>query len=401
MSGYAFRVARLLSLLLWLAATCSASVSADERLPLLLSIEWVKGPSLPRGFQDSQGDIIAGTLISVGGFCSGETGVPGKPNTYPRGFMKTVWALELNEVPNGWRQLPDLPGDARQGMQAIAVEDQLYCWGGFSYSEPYCYRDGYALSHTTGGWQWRKLPDLPWAVTAGGMCAIGSTIYLHGGADYDLAQFYTAADRHGTPHGLGARLIAFDTAQPENGWHELARCPSTPRWVHAAAAVDDNVYILGGATGSDNDARTTYTVVDNWRYLPAADRWEKLADLPIASGNFPSGAIVFADRYILLVGGYQYGAVLNPDDSTRPVYGEPTRHYADNPMASDIFVYDTQTGSFGRATSLPLNNNLPMTVLRDETLHLVGGEIQHAVIDGEHFGHHPDLYLRGTIRRAD
>ena len=152
------------------------------------------------------------------------------------------------------------------------------------------------------------------------------------------------------------------------------------------------------ATGSDNKEAGNFTVVDNWRYDPAADTWERLPDLPVASGNFPSGPVVFAERYVLLIGGYQYGKVMNPDGSTRAVYGKPTRHYPDNAMCSDVFVFDARAETFGRATPLPLNNNLPMAVLQGDRLHLIGGEIGAAILDGEHFGHHPDLYLVGTLR---
>lgn len=165
------------------------------------------------------------------------------------------------------------------------------------------------------------------------------------------------------------------------------------------ASVGGNLFVFGGATGSDNPGKVTYTVVDNWMYSPTADRWTKLADLPIASENFPSGAIVFENRFILLVGGYQYGQTLSPNREVTTTYGKPSRHYENNPMCSDIFVYDVKTQRFGRATPLPLNNNLPMTVLRGNRLHLIGGEIKSAVLDGEHYGHHPDLYLVGTIRK--
>jgi hypothetical protein len=50
--------------------------------------------------------------------------------------------------------------------------------------------------------------------------------------------------------------------------------------------------------------------------------------------------------------------------------------------------------------NLPLNNNMPMAVLRGDTLHLLGGETGGAVIDGEAYGHHPDLYLIGKLRKA-
>ena len=126
----------------------------------------------------------------------------------------------------------------------------------------------------------------------------------------------------------------------------------------------------------------------------------RLADLPIASGNFPAGAIVFKKRYILLVGGYQYSNTLGPDGKIGPLYGTPQRRYPNNPMCSGIFVYDTSNAVFGRATSLILNNNLPMTVIHGDRMHLIGGEIQGAVIDQEHLGHHPDLYLAGAIRRG-
>jgi len=367
-------------------------------LPLMLDIRWRKGPNLPQGFQDSQGGVVEGHLITVAGFCSGEKNVPGKPDAYPRGFLKKTWGLELSASGRAWRKLPDFPGAARQGMQAVVVNDRLYCWGGFSYSEPYCYTDGYVLSRKNGGWSWEELPALPRPATAAGMVAVGSQIYLCGGADYNAERFYTATDRNGHHPNLGAEFYEFDVAHPESGWKKLTPCPGVPRWVHAMAAIGDELYLFGGATGSDNPAAMTYTVVDNWRYSLRTAKWERLADLPVASGNFPSGAIVYQDRYILLVGGYQYSQVLNPDGSTRPVYGQPTRHYADNPMCSDIFVYDTQSQTFGKATPLPLNNNLPMTVLHENRLHLIGGEAQHAVIEGEHYGHHPDLYLVGTIQ---
>jgi hypothetical protein len=227
---------------------------------------------------------------------------------------------------------------------------------------------------------------LPWPLAAHGSAAIEGRIYVVGGADYD------AFPR------LGARLLVLDTARLDAGWQELAACPGTPRFVHAVAAVDGRLYVFGGAATGQDAAGTTHTVVDNWRYDPSHGSWDRLPDTPVASGNFPAGSIVFADRCILLVGGYQYGSVLGPDGAARCPYGAPTRHYADNAMCSDVFVFDTRANRFGRATPLPLNNNLPMTVVAGDRIHLVGGEIGAATLDGEAFGHHPDLYLVGTIR---
>jgi hypothetical protein len=101
-----------------------------------------------------------------------------------------------------------------------------------------------------------------------------------------------------------------------------------------------------------------------------------------------------------LVGGAQYANVIAPDGSTRPVYGTPGKYDPGNPYNSDVFVYDTSTDLFGMATGLPLNNNLPMTVVEGNRIHLIGGETGGAVLEGEPFGHHPDLYLVGVIREV-
>jgi len=366
--------------------------------PPLLSIAWKKGPNLPQGFQDSEGGIVRNTLITVGGFCSGQANVPGKESKYPRQFLRQAWGLDLGRPEAGWQALPPLPGAARQEHFGMVVGDQFYCWGGFSYTAPFCYADGYRLSRRDGAWTWDTLPPLPWPLSSAGASAVGSTIYVMGGGDYDEKRFYTAADRQGAIPRLGARLLAFDTQHPAAGWKELPACPGTPRFVHAVAAVKGVLYVIGGGTGNDNPSGQYCTVVDNWSFDPATARWQRLADTPIATGNFPAGAIVFRDRYILLVGGYQYGKVLAPDGSVRPVYGKVTKYDPKNDYNSDLLVFDTQTGRFGTADPLPLCNNLPMAVVAEDTLHLIGGETGGAAVEGELFGHHPDLYLTGRIR---
>jgi Galactose oxidase, central domain len=375
---------------------------AAPGLPALLDINWRLGPDLPQGLQDSEVAIVNDTLISVAGFCSGEEGVVGKPDKYPRGFLKRVWGMVIDETAQtDWRELPDFPGDARQGLFGGVVNDRFYAWGGFSYSKPYCYRDGYRLSVTDGQWRWDRLPDLPWPIAGAGMAQSGSKLYVMGGAQYDLKQFNTNMSVDGKVKRLGARLLVYDTDHPDSGWRELSECPGTPRWVQAVTELDGYIYVIGGATGSDNEAGSYYTVVDNWRYDIAKDQWTRLADLPISSGNFPDGRIVFQDRYILLIGGYPYSKVQNPDGSLKEPYGKPYKHYPDVFTYSDIFVYDTATDTFGKATPMPLNNNLPTSIISGNRLYMIGGEIERAEIEGIHYGHHPDLLLIGDITIPD
>ena len=365
----------------------------------MLRITWTRGPNLPQGFQDSDGGIVGTTLVTACGFCSGKK-VAAKPGRYPRGFLKKVWGLDLSDEQAGWKTLPEFPGATRQENLAIVIDDVLYCWAGFSYSPPYCYADGYRLSVRDGAWRWAPLPPLPWAICSSGICAIGSRIYVCGGADYDTKQFYTQTDRAGKNKRLGAHVLVIDTKDLKAGWKRLPDCPGTPRWVSATAAVGGKVYVIGGATGDLSIGGRKYgycTVVDNWVYDPAAGKWSRIRDLPVSSGNFPSGAIAYKDRYILLIGGHQYAHVANPDGTVRPKYGVAGRFEGKGAYHNDVFVYDTQTDRFGRADSLPINNNLPMAAVRGDEVFLIGGETGGGVVSGESYGHHPDLLLRGKI----
>jgi N-acetylneuraminic acid mutarotase len=382
------------------AATGNAQEHAaqpQDTLQRMLKITWKKGSNLPQGFQDSAAGIIGNTLVTAGGFCSGQKNVPGKPDTYPRGFLRKGFWLDLSNPNAGWFTLPDLPGSARQGLAGLVVDGKLYAWGGLNYSAPFTYKEGYRLSRAASAWAWDHLPDLPGPIVWPGICAIGGKIYLVGGCDYDSDQFYTRAGRSGGRPGLGARLLVIDTGDLKAGWQRLSDCPGTPRFTPAVAAVGGRVYVIGGATGNHNPSRSYRTVVDNWVYDPATRRWARIRDLPVASGNFFSGQIAYKDRYILLVGGYQYPEVENPDGTVRKSYGIAHKHYENNAYFSDVWAYDTKTGLFGTADPLPLNNNTPMTVVRGNRIYLVGGETGGSVILGEHFGHHPDLLLIGEI----
>ena len=392
-------------LCLWLVQFLTAHPISVEQAPQpqdslkqMLKITWKKGPDLPQGLQDCGAGIVGKRLIFVGGFCSGQKNVPGKPDKYPRGFLKKAWGLDLSSPKASWVSLPDFPATARQGLACIVVNAKLYCWGGLNYTEPFTYKDGYRLSKQADHWVWETLPELPRPALWPGICAVGLKIYVLGGGDYDSeGKLYTHADRVGNNQRLGAQLVMIDTADLKSGWKRLADCPGTPRMTPALAAVGGKVFLIGGAAGNDNPSATYATVVDNWRYDPARNQWERLRDLPVASGNFPSGRIVYKNRYILLIGGAQYPMVEDPDGRLRKPYGVPYKHYKDKPYFSDVWAYDTQTGLFGTASPLPLNNNTPVTVLYDSKICLIGGETGGSVIEGEHFGHHPDLFLVGSI----
>jgi N-acetylneuraminic acid mutarotase len=370
----------------------------QDELAAMLKITWTRGPNLPQGFQDSDGGLIGSTLITACGFCSGvEVDNAKKPGIYPRGFLTRSWALDLESMPQRWRALPDFPGAARQALFSAVVDEKLYLWGGFSYAAPFCYADGWRVSRQGDGWKWETLPPLPRPLAAAAACTVGSTIYVFGGTDYDSEGYFTESDRAGAFARLGARLIYIDTRDLRGGWRELPQCPGTPRFAHTMQAIGEDLFVIGGATGG-----RTRTVVDNWRFRTATQQWTRLRDLPVSSGNFPrSTNLVFGQRYVILVGGHQYDEVANPDGTWRPRYGQASRRNPGSGLHNDVFVYDTYTDHFGTADKLPIDNNLPMAVVRRDEIFLIGGETGGGVVEGEYYGHHPDLLLCGKIEALE
>ncbi|MCD4693579.1 MAG: hypothetical protein K8R79_11745 [Calditrichales bacterium] len=293
----------------------------QSSVPQMLEFNWSAGPAMPQGMQDNSVQVIDNWLVSVGGFCGGYED-DWKPGIYPRGFLNKVWGLDLANEAAGWIELTPLPTTGRQGMVSVRVNNKLYVWGGFNYTAPFTYKDGYRLSLKDGKWIWDELPPLPLPLTWAGAYAVGSRIYVLGGADYDYQRFYSLTDHTGDVKRLGARLILLDTDNINSGWQELAPCPGTPRCLTASAVVDGKIYSIGGVAVSDSGAYLN--VVDSWRYDPASDFWERLRDFPMSGTGSSPGILVYQNRYILLPAAYQYENYMKPDGSVAPKYGTPS-----------------------------------------------------------------------------
>ena len=397
---------------LFAAANCSIPESPapqpQDTLPQMLEFTWSAGPHMPQGLQDNDGGIIDNHLVMACGFCSGfEVGGPPyfKPDMYPRGFFNKVWALDLANEERGWISLPDFPGVPRQELMGVAVKNEVYLWGGFSYGDPFTHDDGYKLSHKNGEWTWSDLPPLPWPNSTAACCAIGSNIYIFGGTDYNGKGYTTSTDRTGTVERMGARLIAFDTEHPEDGWKDLPTCPGTPRNQGGMAAVDGKLYVIGGNV---SDPEGDFIVVDSWRFDAKTETWDRLRDLPVSVGGFSYGEIVYAGRYMLLAAGYQRPEVMNPDGSRRPKYGTPSiidrtgwklhPGMKDTHYYNHFWVYDTKTNLYGTATKLPYDDHMPPTHVIGDTVYLFADETGGFVWEGEFFGHQPEFVLKGKIK---
>lgn len=376
-------------------------------VPQMLEFSWSTGPAMPQGMQDNSVQVIDNWLVSVGGFCGGYEN-DWKPGIYPRGFLNKVWGLDLADEAAGWVELTPLPATGRQGMVSTRVNNKLYAWGGFNYTTPFTYKDGYRLSLINGKWIWDTLPPLPLPLTWAGAYAVGSRIYVLGGADYDEQRFYTLTDRNGEMKGLGARMIMLDTEDLNSGWRELTSCPGTPRCLIASAVVDGKIYYIGGVAVSDSGAYVN--VVDSWRYDPDSDSWQRLRDFPMSGTGSSPGIIVYKNRYILLPAAYQYENYMKPDGSITSQYGKSSkieRTWESHPRLkgkwyyNHFYVYDVRTNLYGTANNLPYDDVATPTIVLGDSVYMFPNETAGFVWDGEYFGHHPEFVLKGKIKVLD
>jgi len=386
----------------------SPTPQAQRSLPRMMKIAWSSAPFFPQGMQDNDGGLIGSHLVMVGGFCHGIDN-DWKPGKYPRGFLKKAWAMDVLHENEGWKELPDFPGSARQEMYGVSLNNELYLWGGFNYTDPYTYVDGYKLSKQANLWVWKKLVDLPRPYASGNAAIIGSKIYLFGGMDYDSERYYVVTDRSGKNNKYGSRLYAYDTKPDNLHWKELKGCPGTPRMMAGVAALNGKIYVIGGY--SVDRGGTSHSVVDSWRYDPELDTWSRLRDLPVAVAGFGSGSIAYQNRYLLLPTGYPYPTILNPDETVRSSYGEPSKvdrsQWKQHPKlkgttySNHIWVYDTQKNLYGTATKLPYDDHGPAAHIIRDTVYMFPGETAGFWYKQEYFGHAPELVLKGKIQLLD
>jgi N-acetylneuraminic acid mutarotase len=259
------------------------------------------------------------------------------------------------------------------------VGDALYVIGGFNYSEPLTCRSTYRLRQESGEWVWTRLEcDLPWPVCEASAAVIGRRIYLVGAADYFKAtgdkqpDFHTESGRLNSP--VGRALLVLDTEDIQAGWRRLADLPGTPRFDCGCAAARGNLYVLGGIyaptpkTGPDS----YYNVVDSWAYNPATDRWSRVCDMPDGANR---RAVVFKDRYVILLSGYKYPRTWRLDGTPRDIYTVDERK---RPWQSffekTVLVYDTKTDELGSADPLLDQTSWPGAAIAGNTIFCLGGE---------------------------
>ncbi len=381
---------------LWLtligtAAGQNADDTTQRELKPMLKIRWTLGPDYPMGIQDCAVGHIGGRIVAAGGFTRHPLNVVAKYGDVfggkPSGFTRLTFALDVAHMDAGWQRIGDMPGPARQGGAVAVVGDAMYVMGGMNYDEPRTYRDTVRLRFSDGRWEWTTLETcrLPWPAygAAASTAVIGKRIYLLGTADFfqppgaESADFHSEAGRGDSP--VGKALLMLDTEHLESGWKRLADCPGLPEFDTSVAAAGGKIWRLGGIyapvkkpADSWRGEYAYYNAVDSWVYDPGSNQWTRLGDMPDGSNR---RALVYQDRYIILVAGYKYPVTWHVDGTRTGTYTaeEKGRNWRQL-FQKTVLVYDTKTGRLGTADPLIEQTSYPSAAIVGDTIYCLGGE---------------------------
>jgi hypothetical protein len=217
---------------------------------------------------------------------------------YTDGFDVQNTSDVFDAATNLWAPGPEFPGaQTHAGMTSdgsryiYKVSGQL---GGGVPGTPVT--EAFVFDTRTG--QWSDLPAVPEARYAAGLAHVDGKLYLIGGTGPDRT---TVVDTN----------WMLDLRNTSAGWQPRAVIPEAGD--HPSVAVIDGlIYVIGGehghaATFPESDAAyIQHTHL--YRYDPATDTWEELADLPLGRSH-AEGQTVVANGKILFMGGK-----LNPTD---------------------------------------------------------------------------------------
>lgn len=228
---------------------CAGGINAAKRLSDVFRIRLVDGsaridslPSLPFTLDNMTGTLLGNVFYVAGGNKDGKA-------------SSTFTCLDLDNLPAGWRKLPDLPGSPR--IQPVCAaqknrkgEMELYLWGGFSLPADGAVAtmsvDGYIYSPSADQWS-PLLPPVdkegePVSLGGGVATAVGDSLILClGGVHKDIfmlgfrqpASCYMAHSPEW--YQFNNRLLLYNTRSRQ--WKEMVRTSNIAR--AGAALVSD------------------------------------------------------------------------------------------------------------------------------------------------------------------
>ncbi len=272
----------------------------------------------PEGFAGGYLGVTGNHLLFAGG-----ANFPGKKpwEGGAKVWSAKVFALPLSALQDAgskdvWQSVGELPAPLGYGVSAT-LNDELILAGGSS-------ADGHtsqvtALRFVAGRLQQRTLPPLPQPLANHCGTLVGGTLYVFGGQTAPTA----------LPIAGGWRL---DPARPNPDWEPLPGFPGDPRILAAAAVVQDQLWIIGGAalTADAKQSISRRYLMDAWRLDPSHG-WLALPSLPTPSVAAPSPLAIINNQPLLLGG----------DDGVQ-VGRDPTMHRGFSRMTQRFLIAENR-----------------------------------------------------------
>ncbi len=272
---------------------------------------------------------------------------------------KATPAHESTTERGSWSRLANMPLP-KDDFGIAVVAGQILTFGGMTGGRGTALDD--AAAFDPAGNEWRRLPPLPTARRSARAAAIGSRVYVVGGA---------------TTTGTTGAVEVFD-ADGET-WSTAAPLP-TPRYGIGLAAIGGVLYAAGGFRDGQSLA-----VLE--RYDPEFDRWDALA--PMAAPRTHPAAVAL-DGTLWLLGGQHRGEVTASveiyDPATdiwipRPPMPQAMSNFAAALLAGRIHVLrhathaalDPASGEWSASTPMPTSRHGLGAAVVADALYAIGG----------------------------
>ncbi|HEY6721396.1 MAG TPA: DUF1668 domain-containing protein [Burkholderiales bacterium] len=274
---------------------------------------WKQGPPIPQGANEVIGANVGGNVLVYGG----QDGA-GKS-------MGIFWKFDPGA--NQWTQLPSNPVPVHHGA-AASIGNKFYVFGGFHMPDTGkvgWYPENKAWVFDMDKGTWSALPPMPTPRGALAAVAVGTKIYVSGGAKIPAGVNLPDGLAAGGPVELLGTLEMFDTET--NRWTQL-KPMSLPRNHHSIAYTDGKIYAVGGRVGSCFSNGWSSNVSMNEAYDIATDTWATRLPMPTARSGTGAEAL---DGKVHVLGGEgwveEFGGVFRAHE----VYDPKTNSWAKLP----------------------------------------------------------------------
>ena len=274
---------------------------------------WKQGSPIPQGANEVIGANVGGSVLIYGG--QDPTGKS----------MGIFW--KFDPAANQWTQLPSNPVPVHHGA-AAAVGNKFYVFGGFRLPESgknAWWPEDKAWVYDMGKGAWSALPPMSQPRGALAAVAVGTKIYVSGGAKIPAGMNLPDGLTGGGPVELVATLEMFDTET--NRWTTL-KPMSLPRNHHSVAYADGKIYAVGGRVGSCFSNGWSSNVSMNEAYDVATNTWTTRLPMPTARSGTGAEAL---DGKVHVLGGEgwveEFGGVFRAHE----VYDPKTNSWAKLP----------------------------------------------------------------------